>query len=688
MTPAITFTQRPVFRLILIRPSKYDNDGYVVRYWRAVLPSNTLSALYSMTRRAAEQGELGPGVKVEMTLLDESAHRIDPARLVRRHRRGGARVAVGLVGVQSNQFPRASDLAREFRALKVPVMIGGFHVSGSLAMFDETPPELQALMDDGVTLIKGEVEDCLGGILRDVYEGRPKLLYDIKEKPDITSAPIPETAVKHMKKFAYPHMGTIDAGRGCPFDCSFCTIINVQGHKMRCRSAEAIVNHLRKMHPKGVNYFFFTDDNFARNKNRDAILDGLIRLREEEGLAFTFMMQVDTLAHQIKGFCERAARAGCSQAFIGVEAIREANLEAAGKRQNAKVDYRDMSKAWHDTGIAIHAGYIIGFPEDTPETVAEDVAFLKEVVQVDQASFFMLTPLPGSKDHADLVRAGAPIEKDFNKYDSFQPSMPHPKMSPEEWTRAYRGAWASFYEHDHMKERLLQTNERTYWGLFKNYIWYKTAVLEGAHPMIGGFFRLKDRTIRRPGHAVQGRLKHARMRAGEITRTLRQWTGLFFEFQELWLQTRPRRGRWGVPLEEFKTGLADLRERAGQESRRLQEAAGERLASIKESAHEGFSHVQQNAQAGLERGRQNLAALSQSLARRTPKVRLRDRLRFWSVKHVYTRDKLNRYWRSTFTRLRRGRIYAINPVSLSCNLFRDVRLFTAFTAYLLATRAK
>ncbi|MCX7012076.1 MAG: radical SAM protein, partial [Candidatus Sumerlaeota bacterium] len=217
-------TKRPPFRLILIKPSKYDNDGYVIRYWRGVLPSNTLAALAGLTRQAEERGDLGEGVKVELTLLDELAQRIDPVRLAKTHKRGGAKVAVGLVGVQTNQFPRAADLARQFTDLGVPAMIGGFHVSGALAMSETTPPELQELMDYGVTLVKGEVEDAWGGILRDVYEGRRRLLYDIQERPDITHAPIPIVAGDYIKKFAYPNLGTIDAGRGCPFSCSFCTI--------------------------------------------------------------------------------------------------------------------------------------------------------------------------------------------------------------------------------------------------------------------------------------------------------------------------------------------------------------------------------------------------------------------------------------------------------------------------------
>jgi len=707
--------KRAALRLILIRPSKYDDEGHVVRYWRGVLPSNTLAALASLARQAESQGDLGEGVSVELILLDEIAQRVEPKRLARRYGRGRARVAVGLVGVQTNQFPRAADLAKEFIDLGLPVLIGGFHVSGALAMSPQTPPELQELMDYGVTLVKGEVEQALGGILRDVYEGRRKPLYDIAERPDISQAPIPAVTGDYMRKFVFPNMGTIDAGRGCPFSCSFCTIINVQGRKMRNRSPRIIAEHIRAHYPKGIDYYFFTDDNFSRNPSWEAILDELIRMREAEGLQVTFMMQVDALAYRIKNFCEKARRAGCSQVFIGMETLRENNLEAVGKKQNLAADYNEMVEVWRGNGIAIHVGYIIGFPNDTPQTVAEDVLRLKKELKVDQASFFMLTPAPGSQDHADLVRAGAAMDPDYNKFDSFHAVTDHPKMTREEWSQAYLDAWQSFYTFDHLRERLLAASERTYWGLFKNYVWYKMAVLERTHPMISGFFRLKDRTIRRPGFAVQGRWQHARMRAREIARTLAQWARMYYDMQELWLQTRPRRGRFAVSVEELKAGLATLRERGAFHAHRLQEAGGERLssfrataqeglarhwkdatdasASFRASAQKGLAHLQQNARAGLEQGRQNLSAFGQSLAQQRREAperlwRFWDGLRFWSAKGIYSRAALNNYWRRTFAQIRRGRVFSINAFAFLWNLLRELKLSTCFTVHLIAARTK
>jgi radical SAM superfamily enzyme YgiQ (UPF0313 family) len=529
-----------VLNVVLIKPSRYDDDGYVVRHWRGVLPSNTLAALYSLTESVASSGGLGPGVEVRIAAYDETVQRVDPAGIARRHRprRPADLTVIGLVAVQTNQFPRAADMALALRRQGLPVLVGGFHVSGVLELFAGPTPELQELLDAGVTLVHGEIEDEWGSILKDALDGRLRPRYDFHERPGLAKAPLPRFPGRYMRRFAYPHMATVDVGRGCPFNCSFCAIINVQGKTMRHRDPEAIVAAVRDNSKHGIDYYFFTDDNFSRNPCWEAIFDGLIRLREEEGVCIDFMMQVDAPAWKLPRFVEKAARAGSSQVFIGMESIRPSNLKAAGKTQNKAAQYREMIDAWHRSGVACHVGYILGFPDDTPETMARDVRDMQEILEVDQASFFMLTPIPGSHDHLEMVRRKVPLDADPGNYDSFHPVMRHPRMTGAEWLGAYRRAWSDFYSFEGMRKVLLRAHHRTYWGLFKNCIWYRAAMIEDAHPMITGLLRLKDRTQRRRGFAVEGRLAHLRRRVPEIAAQLRAYAGLFVEMQDLWLQTR------------------------------------------------------------------------------------------------------------------------------------------------------
>jgi len=563
--------------VLLLRPSKYDDEGYVVRHFRGTLPSNTLSCLNGLTEHAVRQGAFGH-LEVQVQVIDEIVTRVDSRRLARKFRGRGTKVVVGLVGVQTNQFPRAQDLAREFRREGCEVMIGGFHVSGAMGLASVPPPECQAMLDAGVTLVLGEVEDHWAGLLQDAVGDRLRPVYDfLKQPPDLTDQPLPCASRDVQRKFVLTQSGTIDAGRGCPFNCSFCTIINVQGRTTRARGAAQILAQIRSNYRltgrAGIRHYFLTDDNFSRNPHWEAIFDGLIQMRHDEDMQIDFMMQVDTQAPKVPRFVEKAAAAGCVQVFIGMESIRDDNLKAGGKPQNKSADYRQMIATWHTAGIVCHVGYIIGFPNDTYERVMADVRALRESLLVDQASFFMLTPLPGSRDHQMAVAAGVALDPDYNNFDSFHATVPHPKMSADEWRRAFHDAWREFYSFDHMRQSLLRQNPHTYWAMIKNLIWYRAALSEGAHPMITGFVRLKDRRSRRPGFPIEGRWVFAKRRAREHAHTVREYVKICLEMQDLWLETRIRRTPDGGHLEHSLRRLKARREHAREYWQRRWQAA-------------------------------------------------------------------------------------------------------------------
>src|SRR5215510_2941596 len=243
---------------------------------------------------------------------------------------------------------------------------------------------------------------------------------------------------------------TFDAGRGCPFQCSFCTIINVQGRKSRFRSADDVEKIIRENHAQGIHKFFITDDNFARNRNWEAIFDRLIEIRRE-GTKITLLIQVDTLCHLIPGFVRKAGLAGVNRVFIGLENINPDNLAAAKKNQNRITEYRTMLQAWKAIGAITYCGYIIGFPNDTPERLRRDIEIIKRELPVDLLEFFVLTPLPGSEDHQTLHRDGVWMEPDLNMYDTEHVTMRHPLMSADEWRRAYVEAWRAFYDPQHIE---------------------------------------------------------------------------------------------------------------------------------------------------------------------------------------------------------------------------------------------
>ena len=490
------------FQLVLIKPSHYDDDGYVIRWWRAMTPSNSLAAIYGIAADCAERQVLGPDVAIDIVVIDETNTRIDIPALLSRFRRHNNFGCVALVGVQSNQYPRALDIARPFRAAGIAVAMGGFHVSGCLSMLDGRAVDLDACRDMGIAIFAGEAEGRFESVIADVAASRLAPIYNyMKDLPGMEGMPLPFLPRRYIER-TLGSSSSFDAGRGCPYQCSFCTIINVQGRKSRFRSADDIERLVRLNWAQGIRKFFITDDNFARNREWESIFDRLIELRERDGIPLGLMIQVDTLCHKIPNFVEKAKRAGVNKVFIGLENINPDNLATAKKRQNKITEYRKMLLAWKKQGILTIAGYILGFPADTPETIKRDIAIIKEELPIDLLEFFCLTPLPGSEDHQTLWKNGVAMEADLNRYDVEHVCTAHPTMSMNEWQDIYHEAWSLYYTPEHMKT-LLRRAAATgvpLGNLAKYLLTFSTTDrLESVHPLQGGIFRLKHPSERRPG---------------------------------------------------------------------------------------------------------------------------------------------------------------------------------------------
>jgi radical SAM superfamily enzyme YgiQ (UPF0313 family) len=452
----------------------------------------------------AERQVLGSDTSIIVDAYDETNTRIRPERIARDIASAGAGL-VGFVGVQSNQYPRAMDLARRFRALSINVVIGGFHVSGTLAMLPDITPELQEAIDLGIVLYAGEAEEGLTTLLCDASRGALRPVYNhMANLPNLAGVPIPYLPPDRIARTA-GRMTTFDAGRGCPFQCSFCTIINVQGRISRRRTADDVEEIVRRNASQGVQSFFITDDNFARNKDWEAIFDRLIALREQQGFSLKLTIQVDTLCHRIPRFIEKAGRAGVVRVFIGLESINPDSLAAAKKKQNRIAEYRDMLLAWKRIRAVIWAGYIIGFPADTPATVMRDIHIIQNELPIDFLEFFILTPLPGSEDHQKLALGGVAMDADLNLYDTFHVVTAHQTMSRGEWEQIYWAAWRTYYTYAHMCTLMRRAAAcRISLGKMLSMLvsFWSLSLIEHTHPLEGGYLRRKVRTDRRPGLPV------------------------------------------------------------------------------------------------------------------------------------------------------------------------------------------
>jgi hypothetical protein len=142
----------------LVKPSHYDDDGYVIQWFRSPIPANSLACLYGLARHAKEQDALGSDVELDIVAIDETNTRIRPDKIARQIEEADVGLVM-LVGVQSNQFPRALDIATPLRARGITVGIGGFHVSGTLAMLPRIEENVQRALDMGCFMFAGEAEE-------------------------------------------------------------------------------------------------------------------------------------------------------------------------------------------------------------------------------------------------------------------------------------------------------------------------------------------------------------------------------------------------------------------------------------------------------------------------------------------------------------------------------------------------
>ncbi|MGH6981479.1 MAG: B12-binding domain-containing radical SAM protein, partial [Stellaceae bacterium] len=533
---------------------------------------------------------LGDDVAIEISVFDETNARIVPRRIAGLV--GGDPGLVCLVGVQSNQFPRAMDIARPLRALGLQVAIGGFHVSGTLAMLPGVQPEMQEAIDLGICLFAGEAEGRFESLLRDAYRQELPPIYNyMDDLPNLAGAPTPFLPRDKINHYV-DNDASFDAGRGCPFQCSFCTIINVQGRVSRRRTADDVEAIVRANAAQGVANFFISDDNFARNKDWEEIFDRLIYLRKVEKLNIWFLIQVDTLCHRIPNFIEKAGKAGVEKVFIGLESINPDALAGAKKRQNRITEYREMMLKWKKAGATLYAGYIIGFPTDTPESLKRDIEIVKRELPIDLLEFFFLTPLPGSEDHQKLFKAGAPLEPDLNKYDLEHVCTTNKAMSRETWEKLYRDSWRTYYSSEHIvrvMKRAFALNVGTLRILFLMIAFRSSIELENVHPLQSGYFRLKFRRDRRPGMSLENPLVfYSKYLSGVAYRHVRLlgWI-MYFGAIRFWLARNPRRREYIdeaiVPISEdefdsrdmYKTGATAA---AAVEKHRKEDRARAKLA--------------------------------------------------------------------------------------------------------------
>jgi radical SAM superfamily enzyme YgiQ (UPF0313 family) len=252
--------------------------------------------------------------------------------------------------------------------------------------------------------VLNEAEGTLPEFLRDFERGSAKRVYTSSEFPDICQTPAPLWELADLRRYASM---SVQFSRGCPFDCEFCNVTTMFGHRPRIKSTAQVIAELDGLCRLGWRgTVFFVDDNFIGNQRalKEELLPALIRWQKNQR-GFPFYTEASINLADDEELMRLMVEAGFNQVFVGIETPEEAGLAECNKRQNQKRDLIADVKRIHHAGLQVQGGFIVGFDSDTPTIFQRQIEFIQQSGIVT-AMVGLLQALPGTKLYQRLHRQG------------------------------------------------------------------------------------------------------------------------------------------------------------------------------------------------------------------------------------------------------------------------------------------
>jgi len=362
--------------------------------------------------------------------------------------------------------PHAYSIAARFRQRGNKVVLGGPHVT-------LMPDEAQQHAD---VIFVGEAEAHWPRFLAEFETGHYSARYCCGEPPALDHAPASRHDLFHRHDYT---AGALFASRGCIHQCDFCTIAVMYGGRLRKRPVEAVAQEYASLNGKIV---ILWDDNIAGDL---AYAKSLFRALAPHGKWWS--AQASISAANDHEFLDLAARSGCKQLFIGFESVTQASLNEVSKPFNRVDEYVKAIERIHAHQIAVQAGIVFGFDHDTESVFAETLDFL-ENCGVQNATFNILTPFPGTVLHKRLDAEGRILTRNWSKYNSRADVVFQPRhMSPEALLAGYEYANARFYSWRSICRRLSRSPVQLAWTLPLNLAYAWALRYSSRGPMAGKF---------------------------------------------------------------------------------------------------------------------------------------------------------------------------------------------------------
>ena len=271
------------------------------------------------------------------------------------------------ISAMSVQTKSAQEIITRCKSLNKKIVAGG-------PLFTEESDRFPAID----YFVLNEAEITLVPFINDLENGNPKRIYQTKEFADIKSTPLPDYSLIKMSKYSSLN---VQYSRGCPFNCEFCDITALFGHKVRTKSTRQIINELENIYQTGWRKnIFFVDDNFIGNKIilKNDLLPAMIKWMESRNYPFIFSTEASINLSDDEELMDLMTRAGFSDVFVGIETTEEDSLFECGKLQNVNRNLVHSVRKIQKHGIGVSAGFILGFDNDSPSVFQKQIDFIQE----------------------------------------------------------------------------------------------------------------------------------------------------------------------------------------------------------------------------------------------------------------------------------------------------------------------
>ena len=407
---------------------------------------------------------------------------------------------VGVTGMVMHAS-RAYQIAQKFRQRGIPVVMGGPHASSC-------PVEAKEHVD---AVVIGEAENVWKGLIEDLKNGCLKPFYKADAYCSMKGMPRPRLDL--LRKEAYMTVNCIQTTRGCPYQCDFCHVTHFFGKTYRCRPVEEVIEEVQRLEGEFV---VFIDDNIVGNRLYAKEL--FTRLKPlQKKWASQASMNVTRDAELLR----LASESGCVSLFLGVESLSSENLKDMNKGFNQVHQYEDAMKALHDYDIMILAGFIFGLDHDD-EGVFERTLRFCERNHIELPSFFILTPLPGTRLFQRMDSEGRLLHKDWAQYNGatvvFEPKL----MTVETLQRGFNWVCQEAYSWGSILKRVFHPQQRFLTRLVSNMAYRSIAkrTPEGHIPSLSRILQRMNDTIplqntRDLIHTVGEKIAEKKVRIGQ-----------------------------------------------------------------------------------------------------------------------------------------------------------------------------